>query len=124
MAAISDANRAQRTWAKIQRKPSSVVFTKPRTVDGVTGAVTAATPLAAQTVRVVADNRASLMEAAAGATPTRTVMIFGVKDHPDASVLDTNIAVGYEASIDNQKYRVTQIWLVPGGVQAQARMIG
>ena len=118
MAAISDAARAQRVWRKIQRKPSSVVFTRPQ-VTLKTGVTPEAT-LAAQTVRVVADNRASLDAGAAGATPRRAVIIYGVKGHPDSAVVNTDIAEGYMATIDGKRYRVTQVWAVPGGIQAQA----
>lgn len=120
---IDPAQRAVRVWIKIQRNPSSVIFTKPRVVAG-DGTVTAATPLDAQTVRVVADNRATPVEGVAGAAPTRAVMIYGVRDHPDETVIDTDLAVGYTARIDDKEYRVTQTWLVPGGIQAQARLVG
>lgn len=123
MTPINDAARAQRIWSKIGRKPSSIVFTKPRINDGA-GNVTPATDLAAQTVRVVADNRATPVEGVAGAAPTRAVIIYGVIGHPDAAVVDSDIAVGYETRIDGKQYRVTQTWSVPGGIQAQARIIG
>ena len=123
MEAISDAARAERIWIKILRHPSSVVFTKPQ-VTLANGTVTPATALAAQSVRVVADNRATPVEGVAGAAPTRAVIIYGVRDHPDAAVINSDIAVGYTTRINNQEYRVTQTWRVPGGIQAQARLIG
>jgi hypothetical protein len=122
MEAISDALRARRVWAKIQRKPSEVVFTKPKVVRKTS--VTAASALPAQTVRVVADNRATPVEGVAGAAPSRAVIIYGVRDHPDSGVADTDIQIGYEATIDGKHYRITDVLLVPGGVQALARVIG
>ncbi len=123
MEAINDAARAERVWIKIQRKPSSVIFTKPQ-VTLPNGTVTPATALAAQTVRVAPDNRATPVEGVAGAAPTRADIIFGVRDHPDATVIDTDIAVGYTARINSKEYRVTDVLLVPGGIQALARVTG
>lgn len=99
------------------------MFTKPRVNDGV-GNITPATDLPRQIVRIEADNRATPVEGAAGAAPNRAVVIYGVIGHPDDAVADTDLAVGYEARIDGKQYRVTQVWHVPGGVQAQARVIG
>lgn len=120
--AISDAARAERIWAKIQRKPSSIAFTRPKVVTK--SGTTPETVLAAQTVRVVADNRATPVEGVAGAAPTRAVIIYGVVDHPDPAVADTDIREGYTALIDGKHYRVTDVLSVPGGLQALARVLG
>lgn len=122
MTQIDPTARAKRVWAKIQRKPTSIAFTKPRVVTKT--ASTPETTLAAQTVRVVADNRATPVEGVAGAAPTRAVIIYGVKDHPDPAVADTDVEIGYMASIDGKHYRVVDVLLVPGGVQALARVVG
>jgi hypothetical protein len=116
---ISNAARAERIWAKIQRKPSSVVFTKPATNDGA-GNVTPAATLAAQTVRATSDNRASLVAGLAGAAPQRHLVVFGIKDH--ATLADTDINEGYTFTYDGDTYRVVDTVAVPGGVQAIARM--
>ncbi len=120
MEAISDAARAERIWLKIQRKPSSIVFTKPRVV-AADGTVTPETQLAAQTVRVVSDNRATLVEGVAGAAPQRHVVVYGVKDHPDPAIVDSDIQEGYAFVLDGDTYRVTDTIPVPGGIQALAR---
>lgn len=120
--AIDSAFRAERAWALILRKPASVIFTKPQVT--LKSGITPPTALAAQTVRVVSDNRASTVEGESGAAPTRAVIIYGVKGHPLESVVDTDINEGYTCLIDGDRYRVTEIILVPGGVQALARVWG
>lgn len=120
--AIDAAARAERIWLKILRKPSSVALETPK-VTTKTG-VTPATTLAAQTVRVVSDNRATVVEGVAGVAPTRAVVIYGVKGHPSEDVADTDIKEGYTFKIDGDTYRVTEITDVPGGVQALARVSG
>lgn len=119
---IDNALRAERVWIKIQRKPASIAFTKPKVVTK-TG-TTAATALAAQTVRVVADNRATPVEGVAGAAPQRHVVIYGVRDHPDPLIQNSDIQEGYEAMIDGKHYRVVDVLKVPGGIQALARVLG
>ena len=118
--AISNSARAQAIWRKIQRKPQSVAFTKPRVVAG-DGTVTPETQLPAQIVRIVSDSRATLVEGVAGAAPQRHVVIYGIKDHPDEDIADTDIQEGYTFVLDNDLYRVTDTIPVPGGVQALAR---
>lgn len=121
---ISNAYRAERTWLRIQRDPVSVVFTKPRVVSG-DGTVTPAVALAAQTVRVAPDNRATPVEGVAGAAPQRHVLIYGVRGHPDEAIADLDVQEGYTfEDADGTHYRVLKPILVPGGVQAQARATG
>lgn len=119
---IDPALRAERTWLHIQRNPSQVQFTRPKRVTKTS--TVPETLLAAQTVRVAADNRATPVEGVAGAAPTRAVIIFGVRGHPDPGIPDTDIEIGYMASINDKHYRVVDILHVPGGVQATARVVG
>lgn len=119
VAPIDASLRAERIWLKIQRKPQHIVFTVPRRVHG-DGTVTPEHDLEPQTVRVVSDNRATVVEGVAGQTPQRHVVLYGVKGHPDAAVPDTDVDEGYRFSIGNDGYRVIDIIDVPGGVQALA----
>lgn len=102
--AISEAKRAANAWRRIQDKPSSVAFRKP---DGTT--------LAAQTVRVEYDNRARVVESAAGAAPSRTLIVFGIRDH--ATLTDTDMAEGYRFVTGNDEYRCVDILLTLGEIQ-------
>lgn len=117
--AISASARAERVWLKIQRKPSSVVFTQPRRVAG-DGTVTPESDLAAQTVRISQDSRATVVGGTAGDAPKHAVIVYGVKDHPDEDVLDSDIDEGYTFTWDDDTYQVVKVWPVPGGVQALA----
>lgn len=111
---IDAATRAERIWVKIQRNPTSVIFTKPRVVSG-TGTVTPETQLASQTVRIASDNRASVVEGVAGAAPKRNAIVFGIRDH--ATLTDTDMAEGYTFDHEGDHYRCTDVILVPGGKQ-------
>lgn len=113
---INYAVRAERTWLRIQRDPVSVSFIKPRLVAG-DGTVTPATALAAQTVRIAPDNRATPVEGVAGAAPRRHAIVYGVRGHPDAAVVDTDMEEGYTFQLDGDNYRCMDVILVPGGKQ-------
>lgn len=110
---IDAAFRAERERIRIERKASSVVFTKPQ-VTAANGTVTAETVLAAQTIRINSDNRASVIGGDAGLNPKRAVTIYGI-----AGVND--IDEGYTFLIGLDLYRVVQIIPgTPGVIQAQA----
>lgn len=114
------AARAAVDWATIQDKSTSVVFTKPKIVTK-TG-TTPAVELPAQTVRVEYVSRASLVEGVAGAAPQLHAVVFGVKGHP--TVADSDIAEGYEFTHEGNRFRVTDVLPVQGGVQAIAVAVG
>ena len=116
--AIDPVERAKATYRLIERKPSSVVFTKPRVVGG-DGTVTPETALAAQVVRINSDNRASAVQGIAGLVPKRIVMIYGVVSHPTAPAND--IQEGYTFTYEGDRYRVGDpIPGTKGVIQAQA----
>src|SRR5678815_1084141 len=98
---IDAATRAANTLRLIERKPSSVVFTKPQ-VTAANGTVTAETVLAAQTVRINSDNRAGIIGGDAGLNPKRAVMVYGILGVND-------IDEGYTFLIGADLYRVVQI---------------
>ena len=113
---IDDAARAQRVWLKILRKPVSVVMTRPGTLTK--GGKAPDTILAAQTVRVALDNRPTEVVGVAGSAPRFQATVYGVRDHPDAAVTDTDIEEGYTFDMDGDHYRCVNVKLVPGGKQA------
>lgn len=123
MVAISDAARAQGIWRKIQRKPSSVVLTRlPIIVDD--AAIPSSTTLAAQTVRVARDNRPRAIRGASGEGTELHCIVYGVRDHPDAAIVDTDIERGDTFALEGDHYVVDYINFVPGGVQATCLLQG
>lgn len=117
---IDAADRAERIWLKIERKPTSVSFTRPSSTMG--GVVTPATTLPEQVVRINSDSRASVVGGTAGLAPKRAVVIYGVVGHPSRP--DNDIAEGYTFVLGTDHYRVIDIVEVPGGVQAHAVATG
>lgn len=107
----TEAERAARAWRRIADKPTSVAFKKP---DGTT--------LAAQTVRIESDNRASMAESEAGAAPRRKLIIFGVRNH--GTVADTNMGEGYRFVSGNDEYVVRDIIETLGEIQGVAEANG
>lgn len=103
--------RSALAWKRINDKPTSVAF-KP----------TSGATLAAQTVRIESDSAASAAESAAGAAPRRKVVIFGVRNH--ATVADTIVAEGYRFVLNNDEYRVIDLILTLGEVQAICEATG
>lgn len=79
------------------------------------------TTLAAQTVRIEpAVTGGNEMTGAGGRFTGRPVTIFGVRDHPDDAVADTDIAKGYRFTHEGSDYRVKDVSLYPGEIQAFA----
>lgn len=108
-----EAERAVRNWRIIQDRPESIAFKKP---DGTT--------LAAQSVRVEVENRASEREDASGRGASRNLIVFGVSGHPDEDIANTNIARGYRFIRNSREYRVIELVTVIGGIQAVAESVG
>lgn len=117
----SAAKRAANAWRRIQDKPASIVFTVPRSVSGA-GVVTPESALAAQTVRVESDNRASENESAAGLGANRKCIIFGVRSH--SAIANTNVEKGYTFVLDHRQYRCVDVLHTTGEVQAVFEAVG
>ncbi len=109
--AIPSAPRAALAWARIQEKPTSVTF---KTAAGVT--------LAAQTLRVELDSRASVITSAAGAAPQMGVVVFGIRGH--SSLSDTVMAEGYRFVYGGDEYRIEDVILTIGEMQGVAVRTG
>lgn len=108
---IKAVSRAASAWKRINDKPSSVAFKD-----------TTGTVLAAQTVRIEYDNSVSQSEAASGRTAVRKVNIFGVWGHD--SITDTDMKEGYRFILNNDQYRIVDIILTIGEIQAIAEAVG
>lgn len=119
---IDEATRAERIWLKILRKPASIAFTKPK-VTLKTGATTD-TLLAAQTVRIAYNNPVTLIEGESGTAPQVGAIVYGVQGHPDESVEDTDMAEGYTFTHEGNRFRISDVIPVPGGLQAICIALG
>ena len=94
--AITSADRAALAWNRIQQKPTVITL---RTAAGVT--------LAAQTVRLEADNRASIATSAAGSAPVMKLIVYGIRNH--ASQSNTLMEEGYRFVLGSDEYRCVDI---------------
>ncbi len=101
-----EATRAVLAWNRISRKPTSVVFKKP---DG--------TSTATQTVRIEPYSTSDVEATdVSGTTESRRYIVLGVRNHP--TVPDTDINVGYMFGINKERFRVVDLILQPGEIQA------
>lgn len=123
--AISEAERAKRTWIRILRKPAGITLTRlaPLADDGDLPDEPTIT-LSPQTVRVVKDNRPREVRGEAGEGTQLHCIVYGVRDHPDPLVADTDIERGDTFELDGDHYIVDYINLVPGGKQANCILQG
>jgi hypothetical protein len=118
---IDAARRAKRAWKRIERWPLDVVFTRPRVVQG-DGTVTPEANLAAQTVRVESDNRATVVIGDAGTAPTRKLVVYGIQDHPTLPA--TDMEEGYRFYHDNDQYVCIDVLSLPGERQGIFQAVG
>lgn len=92
--------RAISNWRILLEEGKSIVFIP-----------TNGSPLAAQTLRVESDNRASPLIGESGTAPIRQVTLFGIRNHP--TVADTIVKEGYTFNLgegsDKDKYKVIDI---------------
>jgi predicted component of type VI protein secretion system len=102
------AQRAQNAYRRIQDKPTTIVFRKPNPPGRPTS-------LAAQTLRVEVDNRASVTTGATGSAPRLGVLVYGWRDHP--SLPNSDIAEGYTFTVGGDLYRIEDVILTLGEIQ-------
>ncbi len=112
MRGISAADRAVRAWARINDKPTSVTLYRNSAEQ------------TAQTMRIEPDAVAFTEEVRGpGLAALARVLLFGVQDHPSASVADTDVQKGDLFTLDDGQYRVIDAWEYPGEVQARAERV-
>lgn len=121
LAEMPVANRAVLRNLRIQWEPASIAFTVPRVVNA-DGTVTAAHELDAQTVRVRYETRALIEAGTAGAAPVLYAIVDGVRDHP--TLEDTDMEEGYTFIHNGDRFRITDVILIPGGIRGIARAMG
>ncbi len=102
------AQRAQNAYRRIMEKPATIIFRKPNPPGR-------PTTLAAQTLRVEVDNRASVATGATGTAPTLGVVVYGWRDHP--TLPGSDIAEGYTFTYGGDLYRIQDVILTLGEIQ-------
>lgn len=120
---IDEAARAERVWLKILRKPTNVVLTREV---GITDDAppTGPTELPAQIVRVARDSRPREARGQTGQGIQLQCVVYGVRDHPDPEIADTDIERGDTFELEGDHYIVDYVNLVPGGKQALCLLQG
>lgn len=109
---IVAALRAVRAWARIGDRAVSITVYR--------GAVAQT----AQTLRLEYDSMRGIRDLqAAGEANKHRVILFGVYDHPDTSILDTNLKKGDRFTLPDGQYEVKSVVILPGEVQATAERI-
>lgn len=104
-----EPKRAEKIWQRILERPASIVIVRNRT-----------RALAVQTVRVEymtasRDHESKDMSISA----SRDVIIYGVRNHPDETVRDTDIQRGDRFTYNGQTWVVDNVVFVLGGIQAK-----
>lgn len=108
----SAANRAVRAWIRIQDRPASIKFYRNGSMN------------VEQIVRVEFDStRQRDMKDEAGTASQIDVTIFGVQDHPDEAVEDTDLQDDDAFIYEGNSYIVKDVLWLPGEVQAQASRV-
>ena len=103
---------AARAWNLILRNPVELVFKRGNTM------------LETQTVRVEYDNEESPIQGSSGAQGSRRdVIVYGVKNHPNEDVLDTDIKRGDQFSYLGRHFKVTDVIVNLGSVQAMTEAV-
>lgn len=111
--AIDTGERAVRAWNRIQRDPISIQVRRNNTL------------LDAQTVRVGIASAGPEIQAQAGMTVgVQTITVYGVKDHPDTDIADTDLKRGDRFFYNGKLYEVTGIVEPRGEVQAFGEVRG
>ena len=108
--AMDEGEFAASAWAIIQRKPAQVVLFRNGTA------------LAAQTMRVEYSNTQKEFDAATDATGSlRDVVLLGVRNHPTEP--DTDLKRGDQFGLDGRLFRVTDVIVGVGKVEARTEAI-
>ncbi len=108
---ISGAVRAVRAWQRILDRATSITVYRAGVVQ------------TAQTVRIEFDSATPQERRQAGEASVRSLVLFGVKDHPDDTVPDTALLKGDRFAIGDDKYEIKDVIALLGEIQARAERI-
>jgi len=103
-----EAERAARAWARIQDKKTDIVIIR----DG--------TELPEQSVRLEYDNAGRIVQTVIGGKSKQGLTVFGVLNHPDSSISDTDVIENDRFIVGNKEYKIISILVQLGEIQAYA----
>lgn len=109
--AINEAHRAALAWRRISEKPTSITIRR------------GTSPLSAQTVRIEFSEASNQRHGASGEGAVRDVIVFGVRNHPDDDIADTDTKPGDRFVHLNVEYQVRDLVTTLGEVQAHAEAV-
>lgn len=111
--AIQAAQRAVRAWLRIQRDPVTIQFRRGSDL------------LDEQTVRIgTASSGAEVTSLPGQKAGIQTITVYGVRDHPDDAVSNTDMKRGDRFVYSDKFYRITGIVIAPGEVQGFGEVDG
>lgn len=113
-AGIKESRRAKHAWKRINRWPTSIVIAR------------GADDLDAQIVRVELNSTSGStteIESPSGDSGKLSAIVFGVRNHPDEDVLDTDIQRDDRFFAEDQWHRVIDVIVKPGEVQALCEVV-
>lgn len=113
--ADTTASRAADAWSRINDKPASVTIYRDRT------RTTPDETLDPQTVRLEFSSTVRELMGEGGRSSIRDLIVFGVRGHE--SVPDTDIRRGDVFEHAGGRYRVVDVLMTTGEVQARAEML-
>jgi hypothetical protein len=102
--------RAIMAWQRIQDRATVITVYR-------NGAAQTAQSVRIEYSSVANDRRA------AGEASVRESVIFGVMDHPNVAVPDTNLLKGDRFTVGSEQYEIKDVIVLPGEVQARAERI-
>lgn len=107
--------RAVAAWGRISDRPTSITLYRGSVV----------LPSGAQTVRLEYSEAttSAQKEGKAGMPSERQLIVFGVRNHPDAAIDDTDILRGDRFVYGGDWFRVVDVILLPGEVQVYTERI-
>jgi hypothetical protein len=108
---INEAHRAALAWRRISEKPTSITIRR------------AGATQTAQTVRVEFSEASNQRMGASGDGAVRDVIIFGVRNHPDEDIADTDIEKGDRFVHLDVEYTVRDLVTTLGEVQAHCEAV-
>lgn len=110
---INAAVRAVRAWQRIQDRATTITVYRGNPAVAQT----------AQVVRVEFDSTTARVIQQAGQAAQQGVILFGVRDHPDSDVPDTDLKKGDRVMLADGNYQVISVIDLPGEIQARAERL-
>jgi len=110
---INAAVRAVRAWQRIQDRATTITVYRGNPAVAQT----------AQVVRVEFDSTTARVIQQAGQAAQQGVILFGVRDHPDNDVSDTDLKKGDRVMLADGNYQVISVIDLPGEIQARAERL-